>query len=67
VINQSWDANGNSFNLVDSIGLMVYTGATSLDWATSYTNGPDQGAGNNFNNFSSLVSNLKTKFTFIPV
>ena len=46
MINQSWDANGNSFNLVDSIGLMVYSGATSLDWTKSYTNGPNQGAGN---------------------
>lgn len=45
VVNQSWDANGNSFNLADSIGIMVYSGATSLDWVKSYTNGPDQYSG----------------------
>ena len=45
MINQSWDANGVSSNMVDSIGLMVYSGATSLDWTKSYTNGPDQWSG----------------------
>ena len=45
VINESWDANGNSYNLADTIGIMVYEGATSLDWVKSYTNGPDQWAG----------------------
>ena len=55
VVNQSWDANGNSYNLADSIGIMVYDGATSLDWVKSYTNGPDQWAGNDLNNEYSFV------------
>lgn len=45
IINQSWDANGVSSALVDSIGLMVYTGATSLEWTNQYTNGPEQWSG----------------------
>jgi len=47
IINQSWDANGVSSNLVD---FMVYSGATSLDWTKSYTNGPDQWSGDIFIN-----------------
>ena len=49
VINQSWNANGVSSNMVDTIGIMVYSGATSLDWTKSYTNGPDQWSGKKLN------------------
>jgi hypothetical protein len=45
VINQSWDANGNNKNLADSIGLMTYEGATSLDYAKYYVSGPEYGRG----------------------
>lgn len=45
VVNQSWDANGVSYNLADSIGLMVYTGTTSLDYVKNYVNGADQWTG----------------------
>ena len=54
MINQSWDANGVSSNMVDSIGIMVYSGATSLDWTKSYTNGPDQWSGRKLNLEGSL-------------
>jgi len=46
VINQSWDSSGKSSNLADSIGLMVYDGSTSLNYAKSYVSGPEQGVGN---------------------
>ena len=36
VINQSWTSGGDSNGLVDSAGLMVYVGATSLDWVKNY-------------------------------
>jgi hypothetical protein len=45
VVNHSWDANGNSHNLAQSIGIMDYDGTDSLNWVKSYTNGPDQWAG----------------------
>jgi hypothetical protein len=45
VVNESWDANGRSFNLADTIGLMVYSGCDSLNWVKDYTNGPDQWPG----------------------
>ena len=56
VINESWDANGNSYNLADTIGIMVYEGATSLDWVKSYTNGPDQGAGKCIQNIQARLN-----------
>jgi len=36
VINASWDSNGNSQNLADSIGLMVYSGSTSLNYVKNF-------------------------------
>jgi hypothetical protein len=45
VINQSWDANGNNKNLADSIGLMTYEGAASLNYARYYVSGPDNSQG----------------------
>ena len=45
VISQSWNANGVSSNLVDSIGIMDYSGVDSLNWVSSYTNGADKGSG----------------------
>ena len=45
MINQSFDGNGKNLNGVDSIGLMVYEGTETLQWTKSYTNGPEQGQG----------------------
>jgi len=36
VINASWDSNGNSNNLADSIGLMVYQGTQSLNYVKNF-------------------------------
>jgi len=36
VINASWDSNGKSKNLADSIGLMVYQGTTSLNYVKNF-------------------------------
>jgi hypothetical protein len=45
VINASWDENGNSDNVADSIGLMVYEGTQALKYVKNYANGADQFAG----------------------
>ena len=49
VVNQSWNANGVTSNLADSIGLMVYEGKTSLDYVKNYVNGADQWGGSGMN------------------
>merc|ERR1712106_564962 len=36
VINASWDSNGKSKNLADSIGLMVYQGTQSLNYVKNF-------------------------------
>jgi len=36
VINASWDSNGNSKGVADSIGLMVYQGTTALNYVKNY-------------------------------
>ena len=36
VINASWDSNGKSQNLADSIGLMVYQGTQSLNYVKNF-------------------------------
>jgi len=36
VINASWDSNGKSQNLADSIGLMVYSGTQSLNYVKNF-------------------------------
>jgi len=36
VINASWDSNGKSNNLADSIGLMVYQGTQSLNYVKNF-------------------------------
>ena len=46
VINESWDKEGNSKNLADSVGLMVYEGAQSLSYVKNFVNGADQWEGN---------------------
>jgi len=43
VINESWDQKENSQGLADSIGLMVYNGADSLNYVSKYNNGPGLG------------------------
>jgi hypothetical protein len=59
VINHSWDANGKSFNLADSIGIMEYDKANSLKSVKSYTNGPDNGAGKYFSTSALYISTIK--------
>jgi len=39
LINESWDANGNYYNLADSIGLMVYEGTNALNYVKNYNDG----------------------------
>ena len=48
VINASWDADGNSNNVADSIGLMVYEGTQSLQYVKNYVSGADQWGGYGF-------------------
>merc|ERR1712002_815914 len=43
VINESWDKQGVSSGLADSIGLMVYNGADSLNYVVKYNDGPGLG------------------------
>merc|ERR1719400_2844586 len=38
VINASWDSDGNSAGVADSIGLMVYQGTTALNYVKNYDN-----------------------------
>merc|ERR1711872_124164 len=45
VINASWDSNGKSSNLADSIGLMVYEGTQALNYVKNYANGAGQWEG----------------------
>ncbi len=44
MINAGWDSSGQSSGLVDSIGIMVYSGTESLDWVDEYTESGQQGA-----------------------
>ena len=43
VINGGWDKKGNPTGLIDSIGLMVYNGADSLNYVEKYNAGPGLG------------------------
>jgi len=45
VINASWDPEGNSANLANSIGLMVYEGTQALNYVKNYANGAGQWQG----------------------
>ena len=36
VLNESWDNEGNSKKIVDSIGLMVYEGTQSLNYVKNF-------------------------------
>ena len=45
VINASWDTEGNSYDLADSIGLMVYEGTQALNYVKNYARGGDQWEG----------------------
>merc|ERR1712241_55067 len=45
LINESWDANGASSGLADSIGLMVYEGTNSLNYVKNYVDGPGRWQG----------------------
>ena len=51
VINASWDSDGSSSNLADSLGLMVYEGTQALNYVKNYANGSGQWQANyNWNN-----------------
>ena len=43
VINAGWNKQGESSGLIDSIGLMVYNGADSLNYVVKYNDGPGLG------------------------
>merc|ERR1712212_692587 len=45
VINASWDSDGSSSNLADSVGLMVYEGTQALNYVKNYANGSGQWQG----------------------
>jgi len=45
VINASWDTEGNSQGLADSLGLMVYEGTQALQYVKNYANGSGQWQG----------------------
>jgi len=45
VINASWDSEGTSSSLADSIGLMVYEGTQALNYVKNYANGAGQWEG----------------------
>merc|ERR1712106_740596 len=45
VINASWDSDGSSSNVVDSVGLMVYEGTQALNYVKNYANGSGQWQG----------------------
>merc|ERR1711936_259611 len=45
VINASWDSDGSSSNLADSLGLMVYEGTQALNYVKNYANGSGQWQG----------------------
>ena len=45
VINASWDSDGSSSNLADSLGLMVYEGTQALNYVKNYAAGADQWQG----------------------
>ena len=42
VINASWDSEGTSSDLADSVGLMVYEGTQALNYVKNYANGSGQ-------------------------
>merc|ERR1712106_67429 len=45
VINASWDSKGNSANLANSLGLMVYEGTQALSYVKNYAHGAEQWPG----------------------
>merc|ERR1719225_526194 len=45
VINASWDSEGKSSDLADSVGLMVYEGTQALNYVKNYANGSGQWQG----------------------
>ena len=45
VINASWDPEGTSANLANSLGLMVYEGTQALNYVKNYANGAGQWSG----------------------
>merc|ERR1712086_92583 len=45
VINASWDSNGTSANLANSLGLMVYEGTQALSYVKNYAQGGQQWPG----------------------
>jgi len=60
VINASWDSDGSSSNLADSVGLMVYEGTQALNYVKNYANGSGQWqANNNWNNKHITLKNFE--------
>jgi len=45
VINASWNSDGSSNDLADSVGLMVYEGTQSLNYVENYAHGTEQWEG----------------------
>merc|ERR1712129_525091 len=45
MVNQGFTAQGTSNDLIDSVGLMVYSGLTSLQYVKDYGNGTSQWQG----------------------
>ncbi len=45
VINASWNPDSSSNDLADSIGIMVYDGASSLEYIENYAHGSEQWEG----------------------
>lgn len=45
VINASWDTEGNSKNMADSVGLMVYEGTQALNYVKNFAKGSEQWEG----------------------
>ena len=59
VINASWDSEGSSSNLADSVGLMVYEGTQALNYVKNYANGSGQWQANyNWNNKRIRLKNI---------
>ena len=59
VINASWDSEGSSSNLADSVGLMVYEGTQALNYVKNYANGSGQWqASYNWNNKRIRLKNI---------
>ena len=48
VLNESWDKEGSSKQIIDSIGLMVYEGTQSLNYVKNFVKEADKWEGKKF-------------------